>query len=350
MKAVRFEGKEKMSVAELPVPECGDGEVLLKVAACGICGGDARSFFSGDRFASQGRIPGHEAAGVVVGVGQGVSTWRTGDRVALAAEVHCHQCWYCRRELFQLCADLKILGKHMDGGLADYMLLTRAILERGVVNRVPAGLSLLHAAVSEPICSVLASHEELGIEAGETVAVIGSGPMGILHFELLRARDAKTILIDLSAGRLERARRDFGAAWTIDASKEDPVARVGEITGGIGADVAITAAPSAAAVAQSIRLVRKRGRIGLFGGVPADQAQVALDVNRIHYDELRMLGNFSYHPRRHREALELLASGRIRCERLITRYPIEETGKGLYDIRDGKVLKALVIPNNGELL
>ena len=116
------------------------------------------------------------------------------------------------------------------------------ILERGVVNRVPAGLSLLHAAVSEPICSVLASHVELGIEAGETVAVIGSGPMGILHFELLRAREVNTILIDLSAGRLERARSDFGAARTIDASKEDPVARVREMTGGIGADVAITAA------------------------------------------------------------------------------------------------------------
>lgn len=345
-----FQGKERLAVETLAEPACGEGEALLRVGACGICGGDARSFFQGDKFTGARRIPGHEAAGVIEAVGAGVARWKPGDRVALAADVHCGECYYCRRELFNLCDSLRILGKHIDGGLADCMLLTAAILARGIINPIPEGLSMLHAAVSEPLCSVLASHDELAIEAGENVAVTGSGPMGILHLELLRARGARVILIDLAAQRLERARADFGADSVVDASKEDVVARVKAMTGGAGADAAIVAAPSAAAVAQSIRLVRKRGRVGLFGGLPAAQAEVALDINRVHYSELRLAGNFSYHPRYHEKALALLASGAIRAGSLITTYRIEETGQALYDIREGRVLKAVVIPNQGALL
>lgn len=339
-----------MRIADLPLPKCGPGEVLLKIAACGICGSDVRRYSSGDAVAGRGRIPGHEVTGTVVDAGPGRVEWQTGDRIALAAEVHCHACWYCQHELLQLCRNLKILGRDLDGGLAEFMLLTREILDHGVVNRVPQGLSLLDAAVSEPLCSVLASHDELEIMAGETVVVLGSGPMGILHHELLRSRGARVVMIDLIAERLERARRDFGAEWTIDASRDGAAARIGSLTGGIGADAVIVAAPSPAAVRQSLSLVRKRGRIGLFGGLPSGQAEVALDMNLIHYGELRLIGNFSYHPGQHRKALELLESGRIRCDKLITQYEIEATEEALEDIQKGRVLKAVIVPNSGELL
>ena len=350
MTAVIFEGKEKMRVAAIPRPVCGPGDVLLEVAACGICGGDARSYFAGDQHTAMRRIPGHEMAGTVSEAGSGVTAWAPGDRIALAADVHCGDCWYCARGLFNMCGSLRILGKHLDGGLAEYMLLTPDILSHGIVNRVPAGLSLLHAAISEPLCSVLASHDELAIQAGETVAVIGCGPMGILHLELLRARQARVFMIDLSAPRLALARDAFGVEVTIDASQADPVQWVRGLTEGVGADVVIVAAPSATAVRQSIQLVRKRGRIGLFGGLPADAREVALDINLIHYNELRLVGNFSYHPRYHECALGLLASGGVRAGKLITVYPIEETLQGLHDIRAGKVLKAVVVPNPGRII
>jgi L-iditol 2-dehydrogenase len=249
-----------------------------------------------------------------------------------------------------MCDKLRILGKHMDGGLADYMLLTRDILEHGIINRVPPNVSLLEAAVSEPMCSILASHDELGIREGETVAILGSGPMGILHFELMRPRKPRVILIDKSAPRLARAKHDFGAAHVIDASVEDVPARVRGLTDGVGADVVICAAPSAAAVTQSIWIVRKRGRVGLFGGLPAAEREAAIDINRVHYGEIKLVGNFSYHPRYHQQALALLASGAVRCDKLITRYPIEGTRQGLTDIRDGNVLKAVVVPNGGALV
>lgn len=350
MTAVIFEGREKMQVAAVARPACGPDDVLLEVAACGICGGDARSYFAGDQHTGMRRIPGHEMAGTIAEAGRNVTAWAPGDRIALAADVHCDACWYCARGLFNMCESLRILGKHLDGGLAEYMLLTPDILRHGIVNRVPAGLSLLHAAISEPLCSVLASHDELAIQAGETVAVIGCGPMGILHLELLRARQARVVMIDLSSTRLAMARDGFGAEVTIDANHADPVQQVRGLTEGVGADVVIVAAPSAGAVRQSILLVRKRGRVGLFGGLPAVAREVALDINLIHYSELRLVGNFSYHPRYHECALALLASGGVRAAKLITTYPIEATRQGLHDIRDGKVLKAVVVPNPGRTI
>jgi L-iditol 2-dehydrogenase len=286
----------------------------------------------------------------VASSGTGVRDWKVGDRIALAADIRCGQCAYCRRDLPNMCDGLRILGKHVDGGMCDYMLLTRDILERGIINRVPASLSTLHAALSEPLCSVLASHDELAIEPGETVAILGCGPMGILHLELVRARGARGIPVDTAASRIEMVRRDFGAEDVVDATRLDPVDRVRELTQGLGADVVITAAPSAAAVAQSVRIARKRGRIGVFGGLPADQAMVALDMNRVHYGEIRLVGNFSYHPRYHARALEMLARGAVSCDKLITTYRLEDTERGLRDIREGKVLKAIVLPNEGTLL
>jgi L-iditol 2-dehydrogenase len=348
MTAVLFEGREQMSVTEVERPQPGEGEALLQVAACGICGGDARSYFQGDQNTGTRRIPGHEMAGVIVESRD--SRWREGDRICLAADVRCGECWFCRRELFNVCDKLRVLGKHMNGGLADYMLLTSDILNNGIVNPVPQGLSMLHAAVSEPLCSVLASHDQLGIEAGETVAIVGSGPMGLLHYELLRARRARVIMLARTPNRLRLARERFGIEHTIAASETDPVQAVKELTDGVGADVVICAAPSAEVVAQSIWLVRKRGRVSLFGGLPVAKREVALDINRVHYGEISVIGNFSYHPHYHRRSLERLASGAVRCDAMITRYDIADTQKGLYDIRDGNVLKAVVVPNRGDLL
>ena len=348
MIAVIFEGREEMEVSEVPRPECGEGEVLLQIAACGICGGDARSYFQGDANTGTRRIPGHEMVGIVAETRN--PDYRAGERIALAADVHCGECWFCQRELFNLCDNHRVLGKHMNGGLADYMLLTQKILRYGIVNRVPESLSLLHAGVSEPLCSVLATHDDLRIEAGETVVVVGSGPMGILHLELLRARGARVIMMARTHSRLDRARDDFGAEHIVATSDGHPVEQIRSLTDGRGADVAIIAAPSPEAVTQSVWLVRKRGRIGLFGGLPVARRDAPIDINRVHYGEISMIGNFSYHPSYHRKALDLLSSGGVPCDKLITKYPIEQTKQALHDIREGNVLKAVVVPNGGKLV
>lgn len=350
MKAVVFEGRQSSSIIERPRPVCGRDEVLLRVAACGVCGGDARSYFLGDRFTGRSRIPGHEAVGIVDEIGADVTDYQEGERLALAADLHCGECAFCRRELYNLCDSLRILGKHIDGGFADYLLLTRDILEHGIIHGIPEGLTTLDATLSEPLCSVLASHDGLEVSAGETVVVLGCGPMGILHLEMLRSRGARVIPVDPVPARSERARVDFGAEECIDSSRQDPVERVRDLTGGPGADVVITAAPSPEAVVQALDLVRKGGRVGVFGGLPSDRAVVPLDVNRIHYGEIRLVGNFSYHPRYHRLALDLLEGGALPCDRLITTYGLEEAERALGDMKAGSVLKAVLLPNDGALL
>ena len=347
MEAVVLHARGRIAVEERPRPECGPGEIVMQVAACGICGGDARAYFDGDRFSAGSRIPGHEPAGIVVQTGREVSRWHAGDRIALAADIHCGECFYCGRELYNLCERLRILGKHVDGALCEYMLLPADVLANGIVNRVPDGLPLLHAAVSEPMCSVLASHDELGIESGESIVVMGAGPMGILHFLLLRRRGAHVILIDKSRPRLELAQARFAASDIVNSGEEDAEDAVYPRTNGVGADAVICTAPSSAAVRQSCDLVRRRGRIGIFCGLPPDQECVTLDVNRIHYHEQRIFGNFSYHPRYHPQALELLAAGAVDCEALITTYPLAAAEQALQDIRAGRVLKAVITPGKG---
>jgi L-iditol 2-dehydrogenase len=280
----------------------------------------------------------------VVETGPEASGWKPGDRIALAADIHCGECFYCRREWYNLCLGLRILGKQVDGALCEYMLLPAELLENGIVNRVPEDLSLLHAAVSEPMCSVLASHDELAIESGESVVVIGAGPMGILHYLLLCRRGAHVILIDQSRSRLELAQALFAAPAIVCTAEEDAEDAVYPRTHGVGADAVICTAPSSAAVRQSFDLARRRGRIGLFCGLPPDEACVNLDANRIHYYEQRAIGNFSYHPRYHRQALDLLDAGVVDCEALITTYPLEAAEQALQDIRAGRVLKAVITP------
>ncbi len=348
MSAVVFTGRQTLDVRTLKKPECGRRDALMQVAACGLCGSDARRWFHGDHSSECARIPGHEPAGVLVEVGSEVHGWKPGDRIALAADIHCGHCFYCRLELPNLCEDHKILGHHVDGALCDYMLLPEQVMVNGIVNRVPDSLPLLHAATAEPICSVLAAHDELAIAAEETVLVIGCGPMGVLHAILARRRGARVIVVDISASRLSMARRSFSIEHAIDASQVDLVEAVSALTAGRGVDVVICAAPSAEPVRLAPQLARKRGRIGLFAGVPRTEALAPLDINRIHYAEQRLIGNFSYHPRYHRQALELLAGGAIDCDSLIRSYSLAETEAALYDIREGRVLKAVVTPRDGE--
>jgi len=307
----------------------------------------ARAYFDGDRFSAGSHIPGHEPAGIVVQTGREVSRWHAGDRIALAADIHCGECFYCGRELYNLCERLRILGKHVDGALCEYMLLPADVLANGIVNRVPDGLPLLHAAVSEPMCSVLASHDELGIESGESIVVMGAGPMGILHFLLLRRRGAHVILIDKSRPRLELAQARFAASDIVNSGEEDAEDAVYPRTNGVGADAVICTAPSSAAVRQSCDLVRRRGRIGIFCGLPPDQewrnaGRQPDSLSRAAYLRKLFLSS-ALSPAGTR------ASGRGRggLRSIDHNLPLAAAEQALQDIRAGRVLKAVITPGKG---
>lgn len=343
MKAAVFRGPGRLAVEEIAGPELTPDSAILTVEACGICGSDLRTYSSGMRIDRPWQVLGHEVAGTVVAVGAEVRHLTVGQPLAIAADVSCGACWYCRRALFNLCDQHQILGTHFAGGLAEQLWLAPAILARGIYHPIPAGVSFVEAAMAEPAASVIASQEQAGIQLGDTVVVIGAGPIGCLHVEIARARGARTIMVERNAARLAFA-REMGAEFGVDTREEDPVARVRAITGGLGADVAIVAAPSAEAQEQAVRMVRKRGTVVLFGGLPRNDPLTHLDGNSIHYGELRVIGAFSYHPSHHAKALDYIARGQISARRYITRYSLADVVQAFEAAKGGSAIKVIITP------
>lgn len=344
MKAAYVTAPMSIQVRDVPTPQVPDDGLLLAVRACGVCGSDLRRWREGPAEGGETLVAGHEFSGVVDAVGGNVTEYHVGDRLAVAPDVHCGACWYCERGMYNLCDDLRLVGitPGMDGGFAEYVALPGKVLANGVVHRVPDALTWEQAALAEPLSSVLAAHQAAGTTLGDTVVVMGAGPIGCLHMAVARARGARVILSEPSAPRRSMAER-FGPDVVIDPSIEDPVGAVRRATDGRGADVAICANPVAVTHTQAVELVRKRGTVVLFGGLPKAAPMTSLDANRIHYGEVRVIGAFSYHPTFHALALDAIGRGLIDSDQVITRtLPIDDVDEAFRVAAGGEALKVMV--------
>jgi len=345
MRVAVFYGPEDLRLEERPRPTPKDHELLIEVGACAICGSDLRTYRFGARNITRPVVIGHEIAGTIIEAGEALAGWRAGERVAVAPAIPCCDCRYCRRGLPTMCDELRSIGYEYDGGFADCMIVPWSALRAGCVNRIPDGLSFEEAALAEPLACAINAQELLGVGLDDAVAILGAGPLGLMHAELAKVRGArKVIIVDVRVRRLELA-RDFSADVLIDGASEDVPARVLAETEGAGASVAIVAASSAEAQAQALTLAAKRGRISFFGGLPKSNPMTSLNSNLIHYRELFVVGAYGSEPRHNRMALELLASGRINASRLISLViPLERLMDGLAAAAEGRVLKVVVKP------
>jgi L-iditol 2-dehydrogenase len=236
-----------------------------------------------------------------------------------------------------------MIGTHWPGGFAQLLGLPREVLEHGTIHPTPDGLSSAAASLSEPASSVLYAQLNAGVGLGDTVMIIGDGPIGCMHTEVARARGAsKIILVGLS--RLAIAAR-FHPDHLIDASTSDPVEEVRRLTDGLGADIAIVATPVAQTQAQGVEAVRKRGRVVLFGGLPRGSPMAQLNTNLIHYNEITVVGAFSYPTYMHEVALRTIMEGKIDAERYISRIlPLERLVEGIRSAESGEALKIVIDP------
>jgi L-iditol 2-dehydrogenase len=290
MKAAVFKDIENMVVEQRPIPECPHGGMLVKVHACGICGGDIRNYHNGLRGGVTNQIMGHEIAGEVVEVGEGITRFRVGDRVALAPDISCGDCWYCKRGLVNLCTSHRMLGTHLPGGYAQYLALPPDVMKRGFVELIPDGISYEHAAFAETAAGVIACQEYNNISLGDKVVIIGDGPVGCLHLEVARARGANVIMVGIDKLKLAES---FKPDYLFNNKDPELVtAKIKEITGGIGADIVILAVPTVAPQQQALDMVRKRGRIVIYGGTPKTAEMTTLNSNTIHYNEITVVGAF----------------------------------------------------------
>lgn len=353
MKAAFLVAERTYEVREIPVPSAPDGGIVLAVEACGVCGSDLRRWREGPPAGpgslegQDGIIAGHELAGTVIAVGVGANGYRVGDRLAVAPDIHCGSCYYCRRGMYNLCDSLHFLGisPGYPGGFAERLVLTHEVLTLGIVHRIPDGLSSLHAALSEPMSSVLACHEKAGTSPSDAVVVIGAGPIGCLHVAIAKARGARVMLSEPSDTRRAMA-MPLRPDAMINPYEADFVKEVRAFTGGLGADIAVCANPVAATQAEAVRAVRKGGRVVLFGGLPKADPMTILDGNLIHYGEIEVVGAFSYHPTMHALALDVLSRGLVNADDFITHiFPLDAISEAFETANSGEGLKVVVVPD-----
>ncbi len=343
MKAAFFLGPGKIEVREVDRPQVAEGEVLIRVAACAICGTDVRIFQHGHTHVVPPQITGHEIAGEIVEVGKGVTGYQVGDKVAVITVISCGRCSYCRRGWQNLCPEQKYIGYDYPGGFAEYMKMPKVGVDRGNLLVLPPDIDLLEASLIEPLSCVINGQSYLRVGLGETVLIIGAGPIGCMHVAMAKNQGAgKIFLADLSGERLQLAQR-AGADVYIHSAKEDLKSRIRELTGNLGVDVVIVAASSGTAQEQALELVAPRGRISLFGGLPKDKPTILFNSNIVHYKEVGVFGVFASHASQYEEAAKLIHARRVDAKSLITHVlPLEKLMEGIELVRTGQALKAVI--------
>ncbi len=240
MTAAVYRGVNDVRLENVPVPQIAAGEVLVRVNTCGICGTDLKKIATGSHSAP--RIFGHETSGVIAAVGDGVSNFQPGDRVVVFHHIPCGDCYYCGHKTFAQCETYKKVGctagfEPSGGGFAEYVRVMDWIVKKGTV-RIPDGVSFEQACFLEPVNTCMKGIERLRVEPGETIIVIGQGPIGILLSILAQRSGARVVTTDLYSQRLTIS-KSFGLGTVVDASRTDPVKVVRELTDGRGADAAI---------------------------------------------------------------------------------------------------------------
>lgn len=329
MRALVYRGVNDVRLEEVPVPEIGRGELLVRVHTCGICGTDLKKIATGSHSAP--RIFGHETTGEVVAVGEGVTKFSVGERVAFFHHIPCGKCYYCEHKVFAQCPVYKKVGctagfEPSGGGFAEYVRVMDWIVEKGVV-RIPDGVSHEQASFMEPVNTVWKAVPLLNLSHEETVLVIGQGPIGILFAALAQRTGARVIASDLFPQRLTIA-KSFGLNEVIEASRIDAVQYVRGETEGRGADAVVLAVPGTKLIGTAIEAARPGGRVMLFAQTAREQA--VIDPASICVDEKTLLGSYSASVDLQDESTEWVFSQELNLERLIThRFPLADAVKGL---------------------
>ena len=320
-------------------PTVEPGGVLLRPLACGICSTDVKlvraGYGGGPRYAL-----GHELVGEVVAVGEGAK-WRIGDRVAAAPYIPCGDCYYCRHGQPTLCPHL--FENSLDpGGLAERVGVPKALAERGLFP-LPSNLSVEIAALAEPIGCCVQAVEACHVTAGDSVLVVGDGPMGLMNAAVAQDYDARPVIVaGMTPHRLAVAQEHY-ADTVVNVNDEDLRQRVADLTEGQGADVVIAAVSSADAIESGLTALRPGGVLNAFAGVPQGTT-VTLDLRQLHYQQIHLTGSFGVGPEHVEQALRLLSGGQIDAQPLITSiFPFERTVEAVAHVADQVGLKAVVV-------
>lgn len=338
MKVFRYLEPQRAEVVEAAVPAIAAGEVLVRTKACGICATDVKTYLRGHPLIPAGAVLGHETSGVIVE--SRAEGWQGGDRVAVAPYISCGECLHCQRGQFSLCTDLWAASAE-PGGFSEYVRVPERIVRHGM-HRLPESVDYLTATLAEPLACCYHGLEALGAQAGESLLIIGDGPMGLLQAMIGRSLGmAPVVLAGMTPERLALAGRY--AHHVVNVAQTNLREAVMALSDGQGLDKVLVSVGQAEAAEQALALVRRGGAVNLFAGLPSS-TRLTIDPRRIHYEEVVLLGTFGFGPEHFRRAVEALTSGAVSATGFITATtPLEGLEAALLDAASYRGIKSALV-------
>lgn len=344
MRAVVYHGQMDVRAEDIPYPECGEGEFLVKVDGCAVCGSDMKAYKFGNPRMQPPITMGHEFAGTIV-ESRSDADYGLGDLVVMATSVACGECGYCQRGWRNLCANVRPMGFGYNGGMAEYVVIPQSAIDGGHVIKVPTSIDPLHASLAEPVSCAVNACENANVKSGDSLLVMGAGPMGILN--ALVAREfgvSKIIMSEINPARLAQC-ISFGFDRLINPDEDDIETVIKNETAGMGVDVVIVAAPAAFPQQQALSLVRKRGYVCLFASLPAGNSELTIDSRIIHYNEIRLVGTSDSTPEHVQRAVDIIDSDSFPADRVVTHtMPLTEFERAIELMTSGEALRVVLIP------
>jgi L-iditol 2-dehydrogenase len=341
MQAVMLLGPRKLSCEELPLPRPGADEVVLKIDAALTCGTDLKAFLRGHPKWPMPTRFGHEYAGTIAARGRNVTGIREGDAVMLAPTAPCGACFYCQRGQETLC--VSIMETMVLGGYAEYLTVPERIIRTNLFPK-PRELSFAEASLLEPVSCVVHGLQQPTIRQDDIAVIIGAGAFGLLHLVVLRALGIEQVYVIARNPRRAKIAKELGASGIIPCAAEQARPLVLDLTQGRGADLVIECTAQPRVWEEAIILARPGGQVILFGGCPPGTT-VSLDTYRLHYDQVQVFSPFHFTPKSVRQAQEMLASGKIPTQHLISgSYPLAQLPHAFDLLQQGQGIKYAVIP------
>lgn len=326
MKAQVFRGVKQLSYEEIPVPEIADDEVLVQVRVVGLCQSDIKKILY--PLYEPPRIFGHETAGTVAAVGSKVKTWQVGQRVVVLHHIPCMHCAYCLNENYSMCDTYKNITTTAGytpsgGGFAEYVKVPGHIVRNGGLISIPDDITFEQASFVEPTNCCLKAVKKAQIAPGQTVLITGAGPIGLMFIMLVKYFGARAITTDLIPSRIEKA-LSVGAEAAFDARDPDLIAKIQQLTNGMGVDVSLLAVPSEKAFFQALDCTRKGGKILFFAEFP-DELEIPINPNVLYRREIDLIGSYSSSFRLQALSADIVFNRRIDVDALVSdKYPLKD--------------------------
>ncbi|MEN6412917.1 MAG: alcohol dehydrogenase catalytic domain-containing protein [Veillonellales bacterium] len=322
MKALVFYGPGDIRLKRHKIPVIRQEEMLIRVKAAGVCGTDIR-IYNGTKEIEAPRIIGHEFAGDIIAVGKCVKNFAAGERVTVYPIITCNDCYACKTGRTNICSERITLGYELDGGFAEYVRIPANAIANGNVNRLPSGVSYEEGAVSEPLTAAYSGIRRANVKAGNSVLIVGGGPIGLLHTQLSKLYGAGLIIVSEPQKEKRLQAKFFGADAAVDPLNESLQKLIDKMTGGAGMDIVIADVGVPEIVEKSVEYVKRGGKYVIFAGCPAG-SRITIDPNQIHYKELVITGSSAAKPTYQRKILKMIAAGQVDVKTVISDvFPVE---------------------------